>query len=124
LNVLHHVGDDYGEPSTSIDKARELIIYQLNNMSTLCDVMVLQLGFCWKGNITMGLFEHGTKQEMIEYLKNGIDGSWEILHIGIAEKNTNEVTYEELSDQNIARSDEMGEFLNRPMFILKSRRTG
>lgn len=121
LNVLHHVGDDYGEPSTSIDKARELIIHQINNMSVTCDVMVLQLGFCWKGNITMGLFEHGTKQEMIEYLKNGIDECWEILHIGIAEKNKNEVTYEELSDHNIARSDEIGEFLNRPLFILKSR---
>jgi predicted ATP-grasp superfamily ATP-dependent carboligase/2-polyprenyl-3-methyl-5-hydroxy-6-metoxy-1,4-benzoquinol methylase len=122
LNVIHHLGDDYGDKSLSIEKAKEFMISQLNKMSFICETIVFQLGFNWKGDRTNGLFKKGTKQEMTEFIKNGTRNYWDIEHIGIAEKFTGEIVYKDVSPNNIQRMDELGEFLNRPIFIMKSRR--
>jgi hypothetical protein len=81
---------------------------------------VLQIGFCWKGNRNHILFGNGTKQEMIEFVKGAIEGAWSIEHIGVAEGTKSAPEYNELSPENIQRRDDLGEFLNRPIFILKS----
>lgn len=120
LNVIHHLGDDYGDKSLSIEKAKGLMIQQLNKMSSICENMVFQLGFNWKGNRTTCLFENGTKQEMIDFIKNETKGFWNIKHIGVAEKQDKAIIYKDLSSQNIQRMDELGEFLNRPIFIMES----
>jgi len=120
LNVLHHYGDDYGNNHISIEEAREEILQQLNSLSATTKYLVLQLGFNWKGNRDCCLFEHGTKLEVIEYISNGIQDHWEIEVIGIAEKSNNLLQYVELNDQNKKRNDSLGEFLNRPIIILKS----
>lgn len=121
LNVIHHLGDDYGDKSLSIEKAKEFMILQLNKMSSICETIVFQLGFNWKGNRTSCLFEKGTKQEMIDFIKNGTQNCWNIEHIGIAEKSADDIVYKDVSPNNIQRMDELGEFLNRPIFIMKSR---
>lgn len=121
LNVIHHLGDDYGDKSLNIEKAKEFMIQQLNKMSTVCKTIVFQLGFNWKGNRATCLFENGTKQEMIDFIKNGTKGFWNIKHIGVAEKQDKTIVYKDLSPQNIQRMDELGEFLNRPIFIMESR---
>ncbi|MBQ3839239.1 MAG: hypothetical protein II819_04725 [Fibrobacter sp.] len=121
LNVIHHLGDDYGDKSLSIEKAKEFMILQLNKMSSICETIIFQLGFNWKGNRTSCLFEKGTKQEMIEFIKNGTQNYWNIEHIGIAEKSADDIVYKDVSPSNIQRMDELGEFLNRPIFIMKSR---
>lgn len=69
FNVLHHLGDDYGDKNLSKEKAKENIIKQLNNMSKFTDTLVFQVGFNWQGNPEQPLFDHGTKQEMISYIK-------------------------------------------------------
>lgn len=123
LNVLHHVGDDYGDSKLDVEAARAQIITSLNRMSAYADTLVFQLGFCWKGNRETLLFENGTKSEMIEFIQTGIDGTWEIAAIGIAQKNSDGVTYHSPNPENLKRDDNMGEFLNRPLFILKSNRS-
>lgn len=120
LNVLHHIGDDYGNPSQNKIKAKENIIAELNFMASYTDILIFQLGFNWKGNRNICLFENGTKKEMIDFIQTGTQGYWNIIDIGIAEKDTSGIIYHDLSDSNIERNDALGEFLNRPIFIMKS----
>ena len=121
LNVLHHLGDDYGDSSLNIQKAKSLMVQQINSMAPICQTLVFQLGFNWKGDRNNCLFDNGTKQEMIEFIKQGTSDKWEISNIGIAEKNNGSIKYNSLSKKNIARDDSLGEFLNRPIFIMKSK---
>lgn len=121
LNVLHHLGDDFGDPSISMLDAKNKIINYLNQLAKYHHLMIFQMGFCWKGNIQYILFDHGTKAEMIDFIKNGTRFAWEILHIGVAEKIGNQILYRDLNEKNIARDDSLGEFLNRPIFILESK---
>jgi hypothetical protein len=83
-------------------------------------MLVFQLGFNWKGNRNNGLFKNGTKRELIDFINQGIKGFWEIQTIGIAESVDNEYVFNDLNEINIQRNDEIGEFLNRPIIILKS----
>lgn len=121
LNVIHHLGDDYGDKFLRIEKAKEFMIQQLNKMSSICETLVLQIGFNWKGNIENCFFEKGTKQEMIEFIEKGTHGYWDIEYIGIAEISADGIVYNDISPSNLQRKDELGEFLNRPIFIMKSK---
>lgn len=119
LNVLHHLGDDYGDNALSIDAAKKQMAIQLNSMVKTTGHLVFQLGFCWKGNKNIGLFENGTKRELIDFVINSVRNVWEIKGIGIPVKGEGgKVVYVELDDKNINRDDSLGEFLNRPLFIL------
>jgi len=120
LNVLHHVGDDYGDSELSMEKAKENIIEHLNFLADITEIMVFQMGFNWKGNKELGLFKNGTKAEMIEFIQEGIKNFWEIYKIGIAECRNGLIEYNDLNKMNISRWDYLGEFLNRPIFIMKS----
>lgn len=118
LNVLHHVGDDYGDQVESIQRGREHIAQSLRNVAQCSRQLVFQLGFNWKGDRNLCLFEHGTKAELIEFVKSAVAGVWNIDQIGIAVGNDGKIAYRELDSDNIARDDSLGEFLNRPLFIL------
>lgn len=119
LNVLHHVGDDYGDPALNLAGAREEILRSLQGMRERCDVLVFQLGFNWKGERNSGLFEHGTIKEMVGFIESGVRGTWRIAHVGIAERDVaGGIAYHDLSAHNCHRKDELGEFLNRPLFVL------
>lgn len=120
LNVLHHLGDDYG---TGADKeaVKKQIIRQLNSIAKITRYCVFQLGFNWKGDRNNCLFEKGTKQEMIDYITGGSGSCWDIVKIGIARREGETILYEDLNTDNIQRDDTLGEFLNRPLFILKSK---
>lgn len=122
LNVLHHVGDDYGDSGISREEAKQKIVDALSYMSRKTRTLVFQLGFNWKGNRDLPLFERGTKAELIEFVRAGTAGDWEILSIGIAHRSENGVEYREMDETNIARDDQLGEFLNRPLFIMRSMR--
>lgn len=120
LNVLHHVGDDYGDSKLDIQDAKKAIIDNLNFMSGYAERLVFQLGFNSRGDINRPLFANGTKREMIDFIKDGVNGFWEIERVGVAELYGNSTEYKDLNDNNIERDDSLGEFLNRPLFILKS----
>ncbi len=121
LNVLHHVGDDYGDQIRSIDLAKESIAKSLNRMALCTKNLVFQLGFNWKGNIHFPLFENGTKSEVIQFVESESKTNWIIKDVGIAEKSDTGIVYEDLNSTNIQRQDSLGEFLNRPLFILQSK---
>jgi len=60
---------------------------------------------------------------MIRFIKEGSQDNWEILNIGVAESTKVGIKYIDLNKRNIRRDDSLGEFLNRPLFILKSKKT-
>jgi hypothetical protein len=115
--VLHHVGDDFGDSALDMATAKQQILDKLNWLSGFADTLVFQLGFCWKGNRKLLLFENGTKEEMIDFIEKGVKSTWNVQALGIAEK-TEGITYCKLTHENINRDDSLGEFLNRPLFIL------
>jgi 2-polyprenyl-3-methyl-5-hydroxy-6-metoxy-1,4-benzoquinol methylase len=121
FNVLHHVGDDYGDKNLTSHQARQTIVKQLNSLSNHTDTLIFQMGFNWQGDVARGIFENGTKQEMIEFVKHSVRDHWDIVAIGIAEKVDDKIVYHELNEQNIERDDSLGEFLNRPIFILRAK---
>ena len=120
LNVLHHLGDDYGEKDITLEIARKNILKQLNSLADKTSILVFQLGFNWKGSRNQCLFENGTKKELLDFVLGGIRMYWEVLKIGIAENINGKINYNMLNSNNIERNDSIGEFLNRPIFILKS----
>lgn len=122
LNVLHHLGDDFGDKKFTIDDAKKNIITQLNYFADKTSLLVFQLGFNWKGDPRHCLFENGTKRELIDFILGGTKEYWDLLKIGIAEKHEEEIRYFTVNNLNIERNDSLGEFLNRPLFILKSKK--
>jgi len=123
FNVIHHLGDDFGDKNITKEQAKSEMKSAINYFADLTDFLVLQMGFCWKGNTNQLLFENGTKTEMINFIKDATKENWEILTIGIAEVNnhTQKTFYKNLNSENIKRIDALGEFRNRPIFILKKR---
>lgn len=124
LNVLHHFGDDFGQTTASMETAKNHMSHALNLMAKRTRYLAFQMGFNWKGNRTLPLFASGTKAEMIDFVKTSIDGYWDLEKIWIASRDEGggRILYEPLNSSNIRRDDALGEFLNRPLFILRSRR--
>lgn len=123
LNVLHHVGDDYGDQHINIENARQAILHSLAEISRQTHWLVFQLGFNWKGDRGLPIFEHGTKTELIDFISKGTSHDWNIHSIGIAEQNGDGIIFNDLNCSNTQRDDRLGEFLNRPLFIMQSKRT-
>jgi len=120
LNVLHHIGDDYGNSSITLKIAKNSILESINAFSGKTDILILQLGFNWQGDRNKPLFSKGTKQEMVEFLSEGIYKQWNIIKTGIPVLVKNKIEYRDIDEKNIERMDSLGEFLNRPLFILKA----
>jgi hypothetical protein len=108
LNVIHHLGDDFGNKSISMKEAKIKMINSINYFSSKSKFLVLQMGYCWKGDRELLLFENGSKEEMIDFIKHGISEYWETEYIN-------------LNETNLIRNNSLGEFRNRPIFILKSK---
>ena len=122
-NVLHHIGDDFFQESQlGQGETLNLIADILVGMYNVADQVILQLGFNWKGDTTKPLFADGTKEEMIQFVHEAVDGIFDIEAIGIAEMSTGGITYQKPNAKNIDRDDLLGEFLNRPIFILRKPR--
>ena len=121
LNVLHHVGDDYGSKDFNRLDALAHIAACLKNMARQARIMIFQLGFNWKGDKYLPLFDHGTKSEMIDFVQAACKEDWDVQKIGIAQRDAASIVYRDVNSKNIARDDKLGEFLNRPIFVLTSR---
>lgn len=121
LNVIHHLGYDFGNQEIDIQTAKDLMIKSIKSLASQCEILVFQIGFNWKGDIKLPLFKDGTKVEMIEFIKKGTKKSFDILHCGIATGTRKEFEYQDLCNSNSIRNYERGEFLNRPIFIMMSK---
>lgn len=130
LNVLHHLGDDFGDRGLDIDAARTAMWQALDELAHWTRHLVLQIGFNWRGDRSRPLFEHGTKAELIEAVRSAAARSWGIEAIDVARPRregssaTRDVEFVPLDATNLARDDALGEFLNRPVFTLRSRVIG
>lgn len=118
LNVLHHLGDDFGDPLISLAEAKIAIAQALARMAKHSTWMWLQLGFNWKGDKSQPLFTNGLKIELIDFVSKSCISAWSIVNIAIYNPDKN--VYENASDQLLKRFDPIGEFLNRPLFLLRS----
>ncbi|MCB9170791.1 MAG: hypothetical protein H6597_03810 [Flavobacteriales bacterium] len=121
LNVLHHVGFDFGEKDIDIEEAKGRIVKNLNWFADQTRYMIFQIGFSWMTQYDKPLFPNGTKSEMIAWLLPLLIDHWEVIEIGIAEVREGATRYEPLGERNIERNDAIGEFRNRPIFVLKSK---
>ncbi|MBK6852043.1 MAG: hypothetical protein IPG93_10580 [Burkholderiales bacterium] len=119
LNVLHHLGDDFGDTSLGLDSAKAAMLAALNRLARHTGLCWMQLGFNWKGDRHRPLFEHGSKRELIDFVRAGTQGHWAIETIAVVNPATRD--YELVNDDNLARFDALGEFLNRPLFLMRSR---
>lgn len=119
LNVLHHVGDDFGDQGFQKAEELDFIAAKIRDTAKFARTLVFQLGFNWKGDRDSCLFPNGTKLEMIEFVERTVAGVWNIKATGIATGNKAAVTYEPASPTNLQRDDTLGEFLNRPLFVLE-----
>lgn len=120
LNVLHHLGDDFGDPALAMEAAKQQMLDCLSELSRSCSWLVFQLGFNWKGDRRHPLFAGGTKAEMIDFVKQGTAADWAVSAIGVAGREGAHTVFRDLDERNIARDDALGEFLNRPIFIMRS----
>lgn len=121
LNVVHHVGDDYGGFTDNMEHAKSLMLDQINSMVNYSDILIFQMGFNWKGDVARCLFQNGTKTEMIDFVSNGTKDKWKIEHVGIAERHPEGIRYAGINETNICRDDSLGEFLNRPIFLMRAK---
>jgi SAM-dependent methyltransferase len=120
LNVLHHLGDDFGDRSLAVEPARQRMLACLNGLADATSTLILQLGFNWKGDVRHPLFDGGEKAAQLAFVEQGTRGAWSLAAVAVPDPSTRE--YEPLSPHNLARNDAVGEFMNRPLFVLRSRR--
>lgn len=119
LNVLHHLGDDFGDASLGMDAARAQMLRCLNHMAGLTRTLVLQLGFNWKGDVRHPLFEGGEKAALIDFVAQGSTEHWVIEEVTVP--NAVSKVYEPINEDNLPRNNQIGEFMNRPLFKMRSR---
>jgi len=119
LNVLHHLGDDFGDGSLSIEAARAQMLRCLNYMADMTRTLVLQLGFNWKGDVRHPLFDGGEKSALIDFVAHGSAEKWVIEEVTVP--NPVSKVFEPISEDNLPRNNQIGEFMNRPLFKLRSR---
>lgn len=119
LNVLHHLGDDFGDPHLDLAAAKQHMLQALNHLATHCRHCWFQLGFNWKGDRHRPLFTEGTKAELIEFIRQGTAQHWVVSEVAVVDAQSRD--YVPLNRENLARVDALGEFLNRPLFLLRSR---
>jgi len=122
LNVVHHLGDDFGDPALTLEQARIHMLDCVNRLAATLRVLMLQVGFNWKGDVRFPLFDGGQKSALIEFVRRGVADHWGIDEIVVPNPATRD--YEPLCAANLARNDAIGEFMNRPIFKLRSLQLG
>lgn len=119
FNVLHHIGDDFGDPSLNVEEAKKGIEMRLQNLSKRVYQCWFQLGFNWKGDPNAPLFTRGLKSELIDFIQEACSGFWLIEELAIYDPAKG--SYEPADKVLLQRFNDVGEFLNRPLFLLESK---
>lgn len=118
LNVLHHLGDDFGDQALTLADARRQMVRALGGLASRFRWMWFQVGYNWKGDRRQPLFDRGLKNEQIALVAEAAAEAWSVDRIGIF--NPGSGRYEDANDALLARFDEVGEFMNRPLFLMRS----
>lgn len=123
LNVLHHVGRYFDQHINTLDKAKWVISQHLQRLLTKGGCIWLQLGFNWQGNIEQPMFSQGTKREMTEFVARLIGAKARIVTIGIyspVSRMYEKVGSDDWSHPLWQRIEELGEFGNRPLYLIEA----
>lgn len=115
--MVHHIGGDFGEKTLTIGEAKNQIKNLVQLLSSHGRRCVLQIGYNWKGDVSKPLFANGTKSELIDFVTEVCAGFWDIEQISIYNPNVHK--YEPVSNQLLQPFVGIGEFLNRPIFLLR-----
>ena len=89
----------------------------LRNVVLHSRTTVFQMGYNWKGDRNLPLTKQGTKHEIIDFVKSSLDGIDLDMTVGCFDARTQR--YQLPHDENLARLDDLGEFANRPLFIVR-----
>ena len=119
LNVLHHLGDDFGNPELAREEAKLQMIQALNHLASQTNALWFQLGFNWKGDRHAPLFEEGLKSELIDFVTRNTSDHWSVRKISVVDPET--LAYVDAEGDMLQRFDSLGEFLNRPLFLMESK---
>lgn len=123
LNVLHHIGRYFDNHIESLPEARIVMAQHLQRLLAKGGSIWLQLGFNWQGNTQQPMFAQGTKREMTEFVESVIGPQARISTIGIY--NPEKFAYEQVAQDDLGhvlwqRFDNLGEFGNRPLYLIQS----
>lgn len=121
LNVLHHLGEDYLNENENIEKAKDEMIQYLTDLSFKTNTLIFQMGFNWKGNKHLPLFQYGAKHELISFVKDAIKNNYHLEKILCPISKVGDYREYLKENLNTERNNEIGEFLNRPFFIMTSK---
>jgi cyclopropane fatty-acyl-phospholipid synthase-like methyltransferase len=119
LNVLHHIGDDFGDKNIPLNEAKKQIQKSIRSLSETGNKCYFQLGYNWKGDRNKPLFELGSKNEMIDFVYEACEQFWDVVNVSIYDPV--DQTYSDKTTELMERFETCGEFLNRPIFLLKSK---
>lgn len=120
LNVLHHLGDDFGDPSLDMAAAMTAMCRALAALARQTRELWLQLGYNWKGDVRHPLFAGGTKQAQLAFVHEACAADWLTPEVWVFDPRS--AQFEPPTPETLARLDQVGEFLNRPLIRLTSRR--
>lgn len=120
LNVLHHLGDDFGERGLGIEQARARMQDCLRHLAGVTRWLVLQTGFNWKGDRRQPLYPNGLKAELVAHVAAMAEGDWAIEEVVVVDPASRR--YVPMDEARAARFDALGEFMNRPLFRMRSLR--
>lgn len=118
-NVLHHLGGDFRVGLEKVDAMR-VIAEALRQIVLNSASIVFQIGYNWQGNSKLPLTENGTKREIMDFVTSSLSGLDVSVICGCYD--TEVGAYVEASDTNLGRFDALGEFANRPLFVISHRR--
>lgn len=122
LNVLHHIGRYFDDHVHAMTEAKILMADHLRRLLTPGGVVWLQLGFNWQGNRLQPMFTHGTKQEMTVFVNDMLGQHARISAVGIYNPHSqayDEVSYGDWQHPLWQRIDGLGEFANRPLYLIE-----
>lgn len=114
LNVVHHLGDDFSSNVSDdpLCKMSEMVAEVCSKSS----VTILQMGYNWKGDKNLPLFSNGTKDEMKQFVLDSIPEGYHVAFTGVLNPTT--LTYEDATHNLMRKFVDLGEFGNRPIFII------
>lgn len=119
LNVLHHLGDDFGDASLDQSAALAAMRQALQVLARQTRELWLQLGYNWKGDVRHPLFEGGTKAAQLAFVREACAGDWLPPQVWVFDPVSHR--FAPPTERTMARLDGLGEFLNRPLLRLTSR---
>lgn len=123
LNVLHHVGRYFDAHISDMAQAKTAMAVHLQRLLAQGGCIWLQLGFNWQGDTRQPMFAKGTKREMTDFVEGLLGADARITTIGIYSPDSHAYEAVALNDREHPlwqRMEGLGEFGNRPLYLIES----